>query len=405
MRNKTCLLAAAGLLVSLALDASLEAASPVGELAKVSPSESRFRRPVAATLLDETTAAVANRRSGTLSVIDVDRLAVVAEFDFKGQPTHLVARGKNVLVTDAEHGRLVSLAMDRSSARVLWELSLPNHPVSVRVSQDGKWCSVGCMWGRKVVFVQLPKTPGKSSKTPKTNALPRIIATVDLPFPPREQLLLEDSSRLVVADAFGDQLAVINVDLHKVESIRALPAHNVRGLALSPDGQRILATHQIISELSPPRRSEIIWGVMSSDALRVIRTDKVLAPQARVMDGSRFIMIGNGTRGAGDPDALAVNQDGRAIIALAGVGEVAIIEPDGYSLKRIKVGQRPVDVCPLGDGGFLIVNELSDSITRLDLKTNPGNQAAKPIPTPKRYDQDKPAYEKTDDNQAGANQK
>ena len=63
MTKKTCLLVTVGLLFpSLAGAADLE---------KVSPSVSQHRRPVAVRALDAKTAVVANRRSGTLSVIDV----------------------------------------------------------------------------------------------------------------------------------------------------------------------------------------------------------------------------------------------------------------------------------------------------------------------------------------------
>lgn len=360
------------LLITVLFFSSAEAA----DLGKVPRGASHHRRPAALQLLDEKTAVIANRRSGTLTVVDVPGLSVVAEFDFQGEPTDLIAHGGQLLVTDAQNGRLAALQIDRRSARVLWELQMPTHPVSVRVSQDGSWCSVCSLWARKVVFVGLA---GKSAQ-----ARPQIIATVDLPFAPREQLILEQPSRLIVADAFGGRLAVIRLDAHRVEALHTLPGHNIRGLALSPEGDRIFIAHQMLSENSPPRRSEIVWGVLQRDAVRTIQREKLLDPRADIMEGSRFIMIGNTTRGGGDPDALFVGKDGRIVIALAGTSEVAIVEPDGFDHQRISVGRRPVAISPVGDAGFLVVNELSDSLTQITLQAKPKQETNGNTPVPKR---------------------
>ena len=56
------------------------------DLDRVSPDKSRFRRPAAIARLDDSTAVVANR-CGTLSVIDVEKFAVVSEFRIGGRLT------------------------------------------------------------------------------------------------------------------------------------------------------------------------------------------------------------------------------------------------------------------------------------------------------------------------------
>jgi len=371
MRKRTYLSVIAGLFLSSVAFAA--------DLAKVAHTASQHRRPVAVRLLDRETAIVANRRSGTLSVIDLERFAVAAEFEIKGQPTDIDVRRRNVLVTDAEGGRLVAVEIDQSAARIKWELPMPKHPVSVRVSADGSWCSVCSMWSRKVTFVRLPQASTKAKP-------PQIIATVKLSFAPREQLILEDASRLLVADAFGDRLATIRLDSHKVEAVHSLSAQNIRGLALSPDGKRVLVSHQLLNKFTPPRRSDIMWGGMMSDALRVLRKEKLLDPKADVMQGSRFVMIGNATRGAGDPDAMVVTDDGRLVIALAGTSEVAVIQPDRVRLERTGVGRRPVAVVAVGDDKFLIVNQLSDSVSLLDLRSVAKKKTPLPASKSKQID-------------------
>ena len=338
------------------------------ELQVISASEPQNRRPVAAASLDESMAVVANRRGGTLSVLDVKRWVVKTEFDLAGKPTDLAMHGRNLLVTDANAGRLLSLKVDRSSAEVLWKLPVPPHPVSVRVSPDGTWCSVCSLWSRRVTFVRLSSRPEES---------PQVIATVELPFAPREQLILRRPSQLLVADAFGGRLAVIDIASHKLRATFSLPGHNIRGLVSSPDGKQVIVTHQLLDEHAPPRRSEIIWGVMMSDAMRVIPRENFLDPKADVLNGARFVMIGNGTRGAGDPGAIVPRSDGRLAVALAGTSEVAIVSPDGFKSTRIPVQRRPVAMIPIGENSLLVVNELSDSVSRIDLKVEPAEGSTK----------------------------
>ncbi|MCG8585856.1 MAG: hypothetical protein MI757_14205 [Pirellulales bacterium] len=328
-------------------------------LRDITAARPQLRRPVAVAQVDESTVVVANRRGRSLSVVDVDKLAVAHEYRLQGNPTDIDVDGRSILVTMTDYPRLAAVSLGESSAKMDWELKLPTYPVSVRISDDGKSASVCCLWARKVVFVRLPDD--------SLEATPRIIATVALPFAPREQLRLDDS-RLLVADAFGGRLAVIDLESHKVSVLHSLPAQNIRGLALSPDGSRVFITHQLLNELSPPRRSEIIWGVMMSDAMRVLRADKLSDPDADVLDGGRFVMIGNGTRGAGDPGNLIVDKQGRAVIAVGGTNEVAVVEPDGITVSRVSAGRRPVAIAAVGDARYIVASELSDTISRIDLQ-------------------------------------
>jgi cytochrome c peroxidase len=294
-------------------------------------------------------------------------LSVVAEYAINGRPSDLAVHGKNVLVTDSKRSVLTAFRIDRKSASVLWELPVPPHPVSVRVSQDGRWCSVCSLWPRKLVIVQLPQ-PLEKSKSPQ------ITASIDLPFAPREQLHLPDRTRLVVADAFGGRLAVVSIDSGSVEAVHMLPANNIRGLVLSPKADRLFVAHQILNEAAPPRASDIIWGVMITNGIRMIQLKKLLDPRADVMSGSRFIPLGDGSRGAGDPDSLIVDENGRIIIALAGIDEVAIVEKDGFSLQRVPVGKRPVSVLGVGKNRFLVANEMSNSLSLIDLSPDAANK-------------------------------
>ena len=382
------------LLVSTAVSAA--------DLQQLPLDRPQFRRPTAIAQLDDSTAVVANR-CGTLSVIDLDKWVVVAEYHIGGQLTDLAAVNGLLLVTDSARSRLSLVRISRKNAQIVSELSVPTHPITVQVAPDGRSCSVASKWARKLTLVTLDKVPA-------------ITATIDLSFSPGEQLHIPEESRLLVADAFNGRLAVVNTRTHDVEAVHNFGAHNIRGLAISDDGQKLIVAHQILNDLALPRRSDIIWGVMINNMIRTAKLDNVLAGKSGAIYSGRTFPVGYAGQGAGDPDTMFVDQSGRVITALAGVDEVSIGEPDSTATLRIGVGRRPIDLLPLAEGRFVVVNELSDSLTLIDTsqnaqgeadnQSNTGDRAksasktppAKPAKGAALYDDE---YEKNDNQKSG----
>ena len=81
--------------------------------------------------------------------------------------------------------------------RVLDRLKVSPDPVRLAVLGDGASCAVASRWSRRLTFVSIAKGPmGKATAI-------AAIASLDLPFCPRELATSGDGSKLVVADAFG----------------------------------------------------------------------------------------------------------------------------------------------------------------------------------------------------------
>ncbi|MEP2072320.1 MAG: cytochrome c peroxidase [Rhodopirellula bahusiensis] len=330
------------------------------ELSFVEPATKLHRRPIAVVAINDDRAVVANRRSGTLSIVNAESLAVDSEYQLGGHPTDVVRVGTTLLITEKE-GRLSSVQVHSGQPSVQWRVAIPNEPATVRVSPQKDWCSVSSTWARKVTFVCLPESIDES---------PEIVASIDLPFSPREQLILPDQSRLMVADAFGPRIAVIRLDTFEVESIREIPGNNIRGLALGCEGEKVYVAHELINEIAPPRSSEIIWGSMVSDATREISVASIVDPEASLMSGSRFIAVGNNTRGAGDPNAILMRDDNRLMVAIGGLAQVGVVEPSGIGVTRIPTGSRPVAIAEITNDRFLVANEFSDTLTRIDFHSD-----------------------------------
>ena len=116
--------------------------------------------------------------------------------------------------------------------------------------------------------------------------------SVDLPFAPR--LMAWAGSKLVVADAFGGRIAVVDPASGRVESSRSIPGHNIRGLAASPDGRSLVVAHQTLNRLARSSFEDIHWGTLLNNHLRLLRLDAVLdpGPTPTCSRGSRLIELG-----------------------------------------------------------------------------------------------------------------
>ncbi len=245
--------------------------------------------------------------------------------------------------------------------RIAARLSVPNSPVSVRMAADGRQCLVTSLWARKLTVVDFIRKDQDEKR-------PAIKHSIELPFAPRLQLPIPKTDKVIVADAFGGKLAVVDVVKGMVDSVRTLPGHQIRGLAWSGDGEKLFLTHQVLHANAHTSHPDIHWGNLMVNYLRSLSRAALLKPDADLLTGSRLFPLGEPDHGTGDPAAVAVAGDGRIIVTLAGVGEVAIgTEKKDWSY--LEVGRRPTAVIldSAGERAF-IANTFADSITVIDFK-------------------------------------
>jgi YVTN family beta-propeller protein len=328
------------------------------------PVAKRMRQPVALAVADGgKNLFVANRRSGSLSVIDTTTRRVVAEYDVGRGLADLaiLAGSQNLLAVDQAANELLLLDGRDRSVRVVDRIKVSPDPIRLVVSPDGSWCVLASLWSRRLTFLGLERRDSAAIYTALS-----ITARLDLPFCPREMALVADGSRLIVADAFGGRLAVVDVKQRTIESVRSLPAHNIRGLALAPDGQTLVAAHQVQSRLAQSSFDDVHWGLLVRNHLRILRIDTLLrpGPDAALLDSGRLFDLGDVGYAAGDPADLAFDARGNLIVALAGVDEVAITASADHGARRIVVGRQPLAVMPSPDGSLVYVaDSLDDTIS------------------------------------------
>ncbi len=316
-----------------------------------------LRRPIALALSSDGARLFAgNQRGGSVSVIDLADGQTTAEVPVGGRLSDMVATpdGSRLLVLDELSGELIVLRQGHEKPET--RIKVSPTPVALQVSSDGRRAVVTSLWTRQISIVNIAP------------AL-RVARTVDLPFAPRKLLLVDGDRKAIVADSFGGQLAVVNTESGKVDSVRSLPASNIRGLALSQDGKWLLLSHQTINALAETTRDDIHWGNLVTNDVLALPLAGVLDPKADPIRPSESWHLGEIGHGTGDPAGIAVGADGRPIIALAGVGEVAVGQERRGDWKNVRVGGRPTAVHPSPDGRHVYVaNTLGDSISVIDVR-------------------------------------
>jgi mono/diheme cytochrome c family protein len=327
---------------------------PLSESRKPKTESRGLRQPVALVVAEEGRRLfVANRCAGTVSTIDVERGRVIAETTVGRTLSDLADGGAGLLLAlDESAGELTVLKRDKDWLAVLSRLRVGDAAVSVCRLASSR-AVVARLWPRQLVIIDLAQ-PDK----------PRIGKTISLPFAPRCQLALAGGAKIVIADAFGGKLALVDAEQGVVESVRSLPGHNIRGLALSADGKQLLLTQQLLAEEVPTRPDDIRWGNVITNGVRSLSLDDVLQPNADLLHHCRLHPLGTFGHGAADPAGLAVVGD-KIVVALAGTGEVAFGPELHGDWPRLRLGRRPTAIAHSGNRIF-VADTFGDTITVID---------------------------------------
>jgi YVTN family beta-propeller protein len=350
---------------SITLSRGIRAIEPSSNVSHVR----QVRYPVAVACFDGgQRIVVANRRSGSVSVVDTAAQRVVAEYKIAQALADmaLLPGSGHLIAADSGAGELLLLRFRDRSIEVISRVKVSPDPARLVVSNDGSLCVVASVWSRQLTFAGLAKAnPNDAPLTLSMNG------TLDLPFSPREIAMLSNGSKLVVAEAFGGRLAVVEVGRRAIESIRTLPGHNIRGLAFSRDQRTLLIAHQILPSLAHSSFDDVHWGLLVRNQLRVLQAEALLRPgsDAALLQGSRLFDLGDVGYAAGDPSALAFDVHGKLIVALAGVDEVAITPSPEQAPRRTVVGRRPTALATSPDGSVTYVADtLDDTISVVDIE-------------------------------------
>lgn len=305
---------------------------------------------------DGRTLLIANRDSGSVSLLDGTALKVVSESPLGRRLSDMAVANSRIFLTDEDAGELIEVQQRKGTLAEVRRWQVGRSPVSVRISADGAWASVACLWPRRVAVVSL------------SDAKLRPVQ-VDLPFAPGRQVHTPEG-KLLVADSFGDQLAVVDMKLQKVERIHRLAGiHNIRGLALDGAGKNLLLTDQRLHATGHPTRGDIQSGNLITNELRKIPLADLLHPLRDPFQNDRAHPLGDIEQGAGDPADVTETDDGHIVVLFSGVDQIAIGRPEKATWTRLSSGKRPTALAlDAPNKRAYVANTFGDSITVVDLE-------------------------------------
>lgn len=366
-----------GLLLAASLAAGTAPAAPAGPEVP--------RRPQALALLEQPAGEllVVGNRSGSVSVIRTADLTLLGEIAVGGDITDLTPLGRGpagpeepggVLAVDHERHGLIVLRLDPGAgARSVTPAAFPTvAPISsvlkvegtyptcrypLRAARRGGRLAVSCLWSREVRVHDLDEPEGL--------AIPQAVAA--LPFEAQELLFLDDRM-LLVADAFGGGLAVVSASDGELLRVRELGAHNLRGMALLPGGQRVAVAHQELHSGMHTTSDDIRWGVFITNSVSLLPVDDLRSGSPRLVRRTRVLDLGNVLVPSGDPAAVFAGEDGSLAVALSGVGRLALGDENARQMSHVRIGRGPSAMAASRNGRLYVANTGSDSISVVSLE-------------------------------------
>lgn len=378
-------------LIWLALSFGAACASDKSDVDGSSKSRPVFRRPAQAVLLDEgNVLAVANRRSGSVTLMETGSGEVLSEMEVGTELTSITALPRRpsdehsetrlVLTDFAAHELIFASLIDRQ-LKVTARVPVARYPIAIEVAPSSSSCAVASLWSRRLTFVSADDVTAK----------PRVI---DLPFAPGCLAFAEDGS-LIVSEAFGGRIGILPAGEFPLR-VHELPVHNMRDLAIR-DG-RLWFSHQLLRDTARTEEEHIHWGVLIENFVSSVPLKSLLSPRDKAADESALrverVRIGDAGDGAGDPSGVAVMSD-RLAVTLAGTAQLALIDRVGVREIRLPTEARPVQVlCDESRQRAFVVNSIGESVTIVDLE-EPAVIRTVPLgetPTPGRFERGEAAF-------------
>ncbi|MCA9113663.1 MAG: hypothetical protein KDA79_01160 [Planctomycetaceae bacterium] len=204
-------------------------------------------------------------------------------------------------------------------------------------------------------YARRAASPGSTTGTTGKATTPNTVST------------LPAASRwLIVADAFGGNLAVIQPDLQQLAHTLTIHASSIRGLCVSRDGQNLLLSHQMLNSQQSTTHDGVFWGNVLSNVLRTMSLERIVSRPHSPSDVNDTMPLGHPSSGTGDPGEILVTAAGQTVITLSGVKEITVQPKPMEPFIRRPAGKRPTALaCSADEQQVYVANTHDGSLTIL----------------------------------------
>ncbi len=318
---------------------------------------------------DGTTALVAEADAATVAVVDRPSGAVRRRIPTGGErPTGLAWAGDGLaVVTNSFSGTVALLDTRTGQRRAL--LALRGEPWDVVVPEGGSRAFVSLAQLGEVAVLELPGL--------------KVVRRIPVGQRPRPLALVPGQPLLLAANFQGGDVSLVDTAALTEQRRIHLPGVNLRGVAVSADGQSAYVTGQIPANSRPTHEPLDLW------TNTIFRLD--LRP-GKVPNSSEGWIDFTGSASP-DPDGIAILGQERVAVSLSGSDQALLVRTPGPHLRtydpvieqRVAVGARPRGLAVTPDEREVwVANELSSTLSVLDAATlRPLRQVELGIP-PKR---------------------
>lgn len=334
-------------------------------------SAGEYRQPTAMVVQSDTRILVCTKLTGEIHCVDPQSATSNVEFgpsDFRFD--HLVALDDQLLLASDAAGEQLVVLRKRVPGKG-WEIvkrldapgeigGLCHDAASGQIVASGIWSRILYRW----------------KFHPSDGSVERL-STIDLPFAGGAIALGAGQNHLFVADAFGRNLAVVDLVARTVWA-HTLFDHNIKSMFVDTKVNELVYAHQLLNEFIPSLQGEITWGGMLSNNARQLKLELLLDPSNEdIHAGNVFTALGFTGQGGGQPTCLKRLDTGGLVATLGGSSKLAIQRGSRFEFDYYPTGLYPVQ-CEVSNDQqqIFVLNQFGDSLSVFETETG----AAKHIP-------------------------
>ncbi len=339
-------------------------------------ADGAYRQPVAMVVETDSRLLIATKRTGEIYQLnpqtgDVRRAFGPSKIQFE----HLVRLNDHyLLASDNAAEEVIVLRKSTSGpAATDWEvikrIAAPGTIGDLAYDADRRRVLATGVWSRRLYWWQVDENYSTWDTQPAFDLpfgggciaiLPSGLAADDLP---------TGGDLTVVADAFGSNLAVINLAEGEIATHKHFD-HNVKTMFLDPQRSELVYGHQLLNEFIPAIRGEITWGGMLSNNIRQYKLTSLLSAETDIDAGNVFTPLGFTGQGGGQPTSVRRLRSGRFVATLGGTSKLAIQTENRFQFDYYPTGLYPVQ-CELSrdQSQVFVLNQFGDSVSVFDIAT------------------------------------